>query len=93
MSIEGSVRCDRHGKQPETFVCQHIARSLVTREPVGFHWPADSEQRFPDAWCSDCHERHRLEGWEWTGAAAAQLDAKLLCASCYLEARTLALGR
>jgi hypothetical protein len=40
-----SVKCDTHGLQTETFVCGHVARSLITRTPVGFWWPEDSDQR------------------------------------------------
>jgi len=87
-----TVDCGEHGPQPETFVCQHVAHSLVSREPVGFHWPEDSDQQFPDAWCSECDERHQRSGYEWTGEAADNLGAKVLCAGCYLEARKLALG-
>lgn len=86
------VQCEEHGLQPETFVCQHIAQSLATRRPVGFHRPADSDQEYPDAWCSQCHERHKRCGFEWEGEAAEHLGAKLLCARCYLQARMLALG-
>ena len=92
MATEHNVYCERHGTQPEAFVCQHIAESLATNEPVGFHWPENSSQDYPDAWCSACNERHRKEGWEWTGDAAEQLNAKLLCAQCYLVARRLSLG-
>ena len=86
------IECSTHGFQPEAFVCQHIAQSLISGKPVGFHWAADSEQDFPDAWCSDCHERFERSGFEWEGDAAEHLDAKLLCARCYLQAREMALG-
>jgi hypothetical protein len=90
---EHIVQCDQHGPQPETFVCQHIAQSLASGQPVGFHWPADSDQEYPDAWCSACHERHERCGFEWVGEAAEHLGAKLLCARCYVQARALALGQ
>jgi len=92
MSEKRMVQCQDHGSQPETFVCQHIAQSLVRRQPVGFHWPGDSDQEYPDAWCSECNARHERAGFEWQGEAAEQLGAKLLCARCYLQARVLALG-
>lgn len=87
------ITCARHGRQTAAFVCQHIAASLETRAPVGFHWPGGSDDEFPDAWCSECHARHERCGWEWTGEAAEFLGAKLVCSSCYLEARRLCLGQ
>ena len=93
MSDERIIKCELHGTQPETFVCQHIAQSLVSKQLVGFHWPADSEQLYPDAWCSQCQVRHERCGFEWKGEAADKLGAKLLCARCYLQARILALGQ
>jgi hypothetical protein len=41
MSNNSKVQCETHGWQEESFVCQHIATSLQTGVPVGFHWPAD----------------------------------------------------
>ena len=92
MTADKVVKCQTHGFQPKTFVCGHIANSLITRQPVGFWWPEDSAQQYPDAWCSDCNERHRQCGYEWVGEAEQYLDAKLLCAGCYVEARRLCLG-
>lgn len=86
---ERFVDCERHGRKAATFVCQHVAGSLWSRVAVGFHWPADSDQEFPDAWCSACNVRHQRCGWEWTGEAADHLGAKLLCSSCYVEARSI----
>ena len=88
-----TVDCSRHGPQPETFVCQHIALSLHTRLPVGFYWPRDSAQERPDAWCSECEQRVKATGGEWVGAAAEHLGASELCATCYDEAKGLNLGR
>jgi hypothetical protein len=33
------VRCDTHGLQQETWVCQHIAQGLFDRNRVGFFGP------------------------------------------------------
>ena len=87
--VARSINCSVHGPQPETFVCQHIARSLTTREIVGFFWPADADEERPDAWCSACNERVARTGGEWIGEAAEHLDAQLLCARRYDEARAL----
>lgn len=69
MTDEHVVECDQHGPQPETFVCQHIVQSLASGQPVGFHWPADSNQECRDVWCSACHDRHERRGFEWAGDA------------------------
>ena len=87
-----TITCDQHGQQQETFVCQHIAASLVTHEPVGFFWPADAEEHRPDAWCSACNERVRDSGGEWSGEAAEHLGAKILCGACYDHAKYLNFG-
>ena len=92
MESNGEVVCAEHGSQPETFVCQHIVETLATGVAVGFHWPDSSPDTYPDAWCSDCHRRHEEAGWEWEGDAAAELGISVLCASCYLSCRALALG-
>jgi len=92
MANQKTVECVRHGVQPQTFVCQHIAESLVSGEPVGFFWPADTDELRPDAWCSECNRRVAKTGGEWIGEAAKHLGAKLLCAVCYDHARALNLG-
>ena len=89
MSDPRTVECERHGPQPETFVCQHIVLSLHTRLPVGFFWPRDSAEARPNAWCAECEERVKLTGGEWIGLADEQLGVSLLCAACYDEAKEL----
>jgi hypothetical protein len=84
-----TVECERHGPQPETFVCQHIVLSLHTRLPVGFFWPRDAAESRPDAWCAECEERVKTTGGEWIGGAGEQLGVSVLCAVCYDEAREL----
>ena len=74
--MAATVRCERHGAQSETFVCQHIATSLSTRRPVGFYWAAEGGDPRPDAWCWACNERVKATGGEWTGEAADSLGAK-----------------
>jgi len=86
------IDCPTHGRERATLVCQHIAESLTSRECVGFWWSRDDDSEFPDAWCAICHERHEAAGLEWEGEALGQLGAKLLCATCYVEARALCLG-
>ena len=87
-----SVECRVHGVQPTTFVCQHIADSLRTGEPVGFYWSRDDVSPRPDAWCSACNDRVERSGGEWVGDAREHLGAKVLCGSCYDDARRQCLG-
>jgi hypothetical protein len=80
------IQCDRHGLQEETFVCQHIVETLRDRKPRGFYWVKDSEDRRPNAWCSECEARVKKTGGEWMGDSLTHLNAKLLCGACYDEA-------
>jgi len=89
MSNPRTVECERHGPQPETFVCQHIVLSLHTRLPVGFFWPRDTQESRPNAWCAECEARVKAMDGEWTGTAGQELGVSLLCAVCYDEAREL----
>lgn len=78
-----TIECDRHGVQEETFVCQHIVQTLSDEKPRGFYWARDSEQRRPDAWCSECQARVSATGGEWTEEVLAHAKVKLLCGACY----------
>jgi hypothetical protein len=87
------VKCDTHGVQPQTFVCQHIAEGLSQRERVGFFWTRlDPENPRPDAWCSACERRASLTNGEWTGEALELLQPKVLCGACYDLAKFFHMG-
>lgn len=86
---ERKVRCDEHGLQDETFVCQHIVQGLQENVPYGFFWSAESTQKRPDAWCTICNERLQEEGWDWTERALQLAKIKLLCGACYDRARAM----
>ena len=89
MSETRKINCDGHGWQDMTFVCQHVAQSLHTGTPVGFHWSAQSEATRPDAWCSAC-EKARIEaGGDWTPEVEEKLGIKLLCGMCYDQAKSI----
>jgi hypothetical protein len=83
------IQCDVHGWQEMTFVCQHIAQSLHTGIPVGFHWSAKSTNARPDAWCSACEEARIEAGGDWTPVVYAKLNVKLLCGACYDHAKSI----
>jgi len=84
--MAGTVECEKHGEQEQTFVCQHLFRSLTTREPVGFHF-----SDFPrgDAWCAACEEVRVREGGVWNERSEEFAGIKLLCGACYDEIKKL----
>ena len=81
------VRCEIHGMQDETFVCQHIFESLRSGVPVGFIAAADPDTARPDAWCSACERARVVAGGEWTKELNELLNIRLLCGACYDQAR------
>jgi hypothetical protein len=83
----GKVRCNTHGLQDEAFVCEHIVNSLHTGHPVGFHWPSESDQPRPDAWCSDCEEASVSAGGDWTEQVMKVVNINILCGACYDHAK------
>ncbi|MCA6124681.1 hypothetical protein J6500_22710 [Bradyrhizobium sp. WSM 1704] len=87
------VRCATHGLQQATFVCQHIADGLLTRNRVGFFWTDETpENPRPDAWCSACNDRVQATNGDWIGEALAHLEVKTLCGACYDMAKVFHTG-
>ena len=87
--MTNTVQCDEHGPQEETFVCQHLAQSLRTLEPVGFFFAREPRG---DAWCSACEEVRIREGGEtgdWNERSEAFAKITLLCGSCYDKVKRL----
>lgn len=86
----GPITCQRHGRQPVTFVCRHLADSVKSGKVVGFHASTEKPNNpRPDAWCDDC-ERVRLNfGGNWRAESEDYAQVTLLCGSCYDEARDL----
>jgi hypothetical protein len=70
-------------------VCEHIVNSMHTGVPVGFHWPGDSTQRRPDAWCTGCDKARVTAGGEWTEEVMKNVNAKVLCGACYDHAKAI----
>lgn len=89
MSDSQKIQCDVHGWQEQTFVCQHIAESLHTGIPVGFHWSAEQTEARPDAWCSACEQVRVEAGGDWTPEVEQKLSVKLLCGACYDYAKSI----
>jgi hypothetical protein len=87
------IDCPIHGKNAEAFVCQHIAAGLLDNQRVGFFWTgSEADNPHPDAWCAGCEARRLEHNGEWEGEAANQLQAKIMCGSCYDVAKTFHLG-
>jgi len=82
------IKCRVHGLQEETFVCQHIAQSLHSGVPVGFHWSSEQTDSRPDAWCSACEQERLGAGSDWTPEVEKKFGVKLLCGACYDYAKS-----
>ena len=90
MDPSHTIECSVHGAQEEAFVCQHIAESLRTGKPVGFHSSSESTSRHPDAWCSACEVVRTENDGEWTDQLVLEvLNVQLICGACYDQARAI----
>jgi hypothetical protein len=89
VSDSRKIKCETHGWQDETFVCQHIVQSVHTGIPVGFHWPGEQTDPRPDAWCSACEQARIEAGGDWTPEVEEKLAVKLLCGACYDYAKSI----
>jgi len=86
---EQLITCRIHGKQPATFVCQHIVQSLTHGERVGFNCADAPGELRPDAWCDDCERRLMANGGEWDDASEEAAGINMICAGCYDIAKRL----
>jgi hypothetical protein len=83
------IECCEHGKQQETYVCQHTVESLKDGQPRGFCWSIEQpENPRPDAWCSECEDLVNKNG-EWEGEAEEFSNVKILCGVCYDSVKLL----
>jgi hypothetical protein len=89
VSDSQKITCHVHGLQDQTFVCEHIAKSLHTGVPVGFHWSAEQTDARPDAWCSDCEQARIGAGGDWTPEVEQKLGVTLLCGFCHDYAKSI----
>ena len=83
------VECCEHGRQQETFVCQHIVQSLKDGIPRGF-WSAEADENHPrpDSWCNECEKLVTSVG-EWNDETETFAGVKLLCGACYDRAKEM----
>jgi hypothetical protein len=85
MDESNEVHCAEHGKAMETFVCGHLADDPYQ---IWYSLAPNSDNKWPDAWCSSCHVRYLLEN-EWNESNEDGLKAKLFCNHCYDSQRKL----
>lgn len=84
------IDCGIHGMQPLSLACMHIAQGLLDGSTPGFVCYPEVGEAYPLAWCDACETMVARSGGDWGGEATTQAGFKMLCASCYLEARALA---
>ena len=85
MANTEEIDCDLHGKAFETFICQHLMENAVQ---TWYSIAPDSENRWPDAWCSVCHSAYLREN-EWNDKNEGEIKVKLACHRCYEAHRAL----
>jgi hypothetical protein len=73
------IDCADHGKAVMTFVCGHLAEDP---QQTWYSLAPDSENQWPDDWCSGCHISYLREN-EWNEKNEDGLNVKLLCHHCY----------
>ena len=83
------VRCEIHGEQDETFVCQHVVQGLIENTAYGFWWADDPTNPRPDAWCTTCNVLVAQANGEWTNEVLEIAKVKLLCGACYDKAKAM----
>lgn len=88
-NAERHVECAEHGRQPATFVCQHIVMGLREKQPYGFFWAYDPGNPRPDAWCTACNEMVSRSNGEWTDDATEFAGVKMICGECYDRAKKM----
>jgi hypothetical protein len=84
-----TVHCGEHGQQQATFVCQHLAQSLRTKEMVGFFTADDPDNPRPDAWCAACEKKVWMTGGKWNDESEAFARVTMICGRCYDRAKIL----
>jgi len=90
---DGVLDCARHGPQPATFVCRHLADSLASGASVGFFTSGDPGTPRADAWCAACEARVQATGGEWTDESEWFAGVTMICGACYDQVRALQRGR
>lgn len=89
---DGILDCARHGSQPATFVCRHLAESLASGASVGFFTSGDPDTPRPDAWCAACEACVQRTGGEWTDESEGFAGVTMICGACYDQVRAAQSG-
>jgi hypothetical protein len=84
-----TLDCSEHGEGYTTYVCEHLVKNPVQRWHAAL--PSD-ENRWPDAWCSQCNVEFLKEG-EWNEANEKSIVIKILCHNCYEAAQARSVDR
>ncbi|MGA6116986.1 hypothetical protein [Sphingobacterium anhuiense] len=85
-----TVACSLHGTQKIGLLCTHLAHSLLDQSSVGFHEYNDGDLGRPDAWCHECDAKlQKVTGDSEQEQWFLACDYKILCASCWDEAKEL----
>jgi hypothetical protein len=92
MDANETVDCPAHGRQAVSFVCNHIARELPDGTTPGFVVAPEDDHPLPLGWCDECEAMVQSLGGDWIDEATERAEFKLLCASCYVEAKGIAIS-
>lgn len=83
--VDQTVQCHTHGPAFQTFICEHL---FANPEQEWYSSAPSEDNRWPDAWCSICHEAYKTEG-EWNERNENLLKIRLVCHRCYESRRAL----
>ena len=79
------LTCTTHGPAHATYVCEHLVGAANV---LWYSGEPDAENKWPDAWCKQCHVAYAAAGeWNDESTEAAGMDLRVLCHRCYDEAR------
>ncbi len=73
------VECDKHGKTPPGFVCEHLLGAAELGFHVGYTGD-DGDELYPDAWCDQCESAFHQHG-EWNDENEPNIS--LVCGHCF----------
>ena len=85
--MKKEVQCDRHGLQGIGLVCTHVAHAIDSGTQVGFYWADNKDSARPDAWCQACEKELVALGDAPLNDWFKKAEFKILCASCWDDAK------
>jgi hypothetical protein len=81
--LNRSIECQKHGTAFQAFICIHL---FADPQQAWYSSNANEQDRWPDSWCSACHEAFLQQG-EWNEKNENGLAIKLICHHCYESQR------